>query len=97
MSITLLVRFIGKKGHGDSLSALLQPMPKDNDIPGCEGWEVFRNSMNPDDFLLLEHWRSISDHQAFIAEVKRSGGLREVEAHIESATRTYLEAASGDA
>lgn len=89
MTVTLLVRLHGKPGRGERLAAILQPVAADNDIAGCLGIEVFRNSVDGDDFLLLERWESKADHQAYIAEVKKAGGFTELEENIESAIRTY--------
>ena len=89
MSVTLLVRLHGKTGRGERLAAILQPVAEDNDIAGCRGIEVFRNSVDGDDFLLLERWESIADHKAYIAEVEKAGGFREMEENVESVKRTY--------
>lgn len=89
MSVTLLVRLHGKAGCGERLAAILQPVAKDNDIAGCLGIEVFRNSADGDDFLLLERWQSVADHKAHIAEVGEAGGFREMEENVGSVIRTY--------
>ncbi|MEX2479835.1 MAG: antibiotic biosynthesis monooxygenase family protein [Gammaproteobacteria bacterium] len=87
--MTLLVRLHGKAGRGERLSAILQPVAKDNDIAGCLGIEVFRNSVDGDDFLLLERWESVADHQAHIARVEKVGGFKEMQENVDSVTRTY--------
>lgn len=89
MSVTLLVRLHGKAGRGERLAPILQPVAKDNDIAGCMGIEVFRNSVDGDDFLLLERWRSAADHKAYIAKMEKAGRVSEMEENIESVTRTY--------
>ena len=94
MSVTLLVRIRGKDGHGDALSAMLQPMPRENDLDGCMGWDVFRNSSDGDDFLLVERWESVAAHKAHIAAVEKAGGFEEVESHARSIERTYLQETS---
>ncbi len=89
MSVTLLVRLKGKKGRAERLSAIVQPVATDNDIAGCLGIEVFRNSVDGDDFLLLERWQSVADHKAHIAEMEKAGRVRDLEENVESVTRTY--------
>ena len=94
MSVTLLVRIKGKSGHGDDLAASLKPMPRENDIEGCMGWDVFRNSVDRDEFLLVETWTSVSAHKNHLATLEKAGGPDETAPHIEAVTRTYLQEAS---
>ena len=89
MAVTLIVRMKGKAGHGDALRGLLDPLPKDNDIPGCMGWEIFSNAGNGDEILILERWESIEAHKAFIDPLVASGALGEVLSNVETIDRAY--------
>lgn len=90
MSITLLVRISGKPGHGPELTRLLRPLPADNDIEGCSGWDVFVNANSPDEILLVERWSSVDAHQKFITAAAAAGGLNEVMQHAQTIERTYF-------
>ena len=65
-------------------------MPADNDIEGCLGMDVFVNTANPDDILILEHWSSVESHKTFLAGVIEEGGLDEMMQHAATVIRTYL-------
>lgn len=59
MSIRLVVTIHSAPGKG---AELLESMSKRcievQQQPGCEQFEVFRSGLNPDKFILLEHWAS---------------------------------------
>ena len=95
MSVTLLVRVSARPGHGVTLAGLLRPLPADNDIEGCLGIEVFTNTAQPDDLLILEHWSSVEAHRTFLAGLVEQGGLDETMRHAARVTRTYLRDAHG--
>ena len=90
MSITLLVRLTAKPGQGKDLAGLLRPMPSENDLEGCLGWDVFVNTTNPDEVLILEHWQSTKAHQDFMTDLTKAGTLEPIFKHVESAERTYF-------
>lgn len=90
MSVTLLVRITGKRGHGRALAELLKPVPKDNDIEGCLGMDVYTNTSAPDELLILEHWTSSEAHKTFLSGLIAKGGLDEMMTHADAVTRTYL-------
>jgi antibiotic biosynthesis monooxygenase len=89
MSVTLIVRMKAKPGHGDAVRRLLSPLPPENDIQGCLGWEIFSNASNSDDVMIVEHWTSVTAHRAFIGPLIASGDLNEIQSHIVSTERTY--------
>ena len=95
MSVTLLVRVRGKPGHGTALAGLLRPVPADNDIDGCLGIDIFANTTNPDEVLILERWSSVEAHRTFLAGVIEEGGLDEMMQHAAGVSRTYLNEAPG--
>lgn len=91
MAITLIVRIRAKPGHGESIRRLLSPLPPDNDIQGCMGWEIFSNANAADDIIILERWASVAAHRSFIEPLIGSGGLDEIQSHSTSIERTYYD------
>ncbi len=89
MSITLLVRIRGKSGHGEQISKLLEPVPIDNDIEDCFGMDIFANTTNNDELLIVEKWSTIEAHKKFLSERIEAGDLDEMSKHTEEVTRTY--------
>ena len=89
MSVTLLVTITGKPGHGQALTDLIKPVPADNDIGGCSGMEVFVNSANADQILIVEQWESIAAHKSFLASVIADGGLDGMLEHAADVRRVY--------
>ena len=90
MSVTLLVQIQAKAGHGGALAEILKPIPKDNDIDGCLGMDVFANIANPDEVLILEHWSSIEAHKTFLSGLMEQGALDAMLEHADDVTRTYF-------
>ena len=90
MSVTLLVRIEGKAGHGAALADILKPVPADNDIDGCLGMDVFANTANPDEVLILERWSSIEAHRTFLAGLMEQGALDAMLEHAADLSRTYF-------
>ena len=94
MSITLLVQIEARPGHGSALGEILKPIPADNEIDGSLGMDVFANTANPDEMLILEHWSSIEAHKTFLAGLMEQGALDEMLGHAANVTRTYFVEAS---
>ena len=46
MSVMLMVRITSKPGKGKELAQLIQPVPKENEIDGCSGIDVFLSMPN---------------------------------------------------
>lgn len=95
MSVTLLVRIEAKPGHGGAIAEIVKPVPADNDIEGCQGMDVFTNTTNPDEVLILEHWSSIDAHKTFLAGLMEQGALDAMLEHAADVTRTYFVEAPG--
>lgn len=89
MTVTLIVKLHGAPGSGEVLRGLLDPMPQENDIPGCLGWEVYSNKDNPDEILLLERWQTVADHKAHLERAAVSGAFDAIFAHVRNAERIY--------
>jgi len=95
MSVTLLVRIDARPGHGSAIAEIVKPVPAENDIEGCQGMDVFANTANPDQVLILEHWSSIDAHKTFLAGLMEQGALDEMLQHAADVTRTYFVEADG--
>lgn len=89
MTVTLIVRLRGFPGSGAALLKMLDPLPAENDIPGCHGWDVYSNKADPDEVLLLERWDSKEDHQAHLDRAAASGAFDHIFAHVRQADRVY--------
>jgi quinol monooxygenase YgiN len=89
MAVTLIVRIKAKPGHGEVIRQLLSPLPPENDIQGCLGWDIFSNAGDADDIIIFERWASVAAHRSFIEPLIASGGLNEVQSHSTSIERTY--------
>jgi quinol monooxygenase YgiN len=89
MTVTLIVKLRAHPGSGAALRDLLDPLPAENDIPGCLGWEVYSNKADPDEVLLLERWQTAADHKAHLDRAAASGAFDHIFAHVRQAERAY--------
>ena len=90
MSVMLMVRITSKPGKGKELAQLLQPVPKENEIDGCSGIDVFQSTSNQDEVVIIEYWNSIQRHQQFLSELQAAGSLDEMLELSDAVDRTYF-------
>ncbi|MFT7458356.1 MAG: quinol monooxygenase YgiN [Planctomycetota bacterium] len=89
MGVMLIVSITAKPGRGVVLAELLQPVPKDNEIGGCFGIDIFTNNAVNDEILIIEHWDSIDTHKEFLSALHDSGGLDKMLELSASVSRNY--------
>ena len=90
MGVTLIVQITSKPGRGKELAQLLQPVPEDNDIDGCSGMDILKNSSNQDEIFIIEYWDSIQRHKSFLSELQDAGGLDKMLEMSETVSRKYF-------
>ena len=90
MSVMLMVRITSKPGKSKELAQLIQPVPKENEIDGCSGIDVFQSTSNQDEVVIIEHWNSIQRHQQFLSELQAAGSLDEMLELSDAVDRTYF-------
>jgi heme oxygenase (mycobilin-producing) len=70
MSITRINKFEAKDGMADNLHAFLTSIvPLMGQSPGCVSCQVLRSQENPNEFVIIEVWASVSAHQASVKNI----------------------------
>lgn len=82
MSVAIAYRFRAREGKAAELLALLQGGRDFSlGVDGCEGFDVYQGKDDPDQFVMMETWRSEQLHEAhFEKNARGSGWLEQVEA-----------------
>ncbi len=66
MAIRLIVTMKAKPGQGRAYAEAYRPsMMATQSEPGCEQYELFQSTLNPDVFVLIERWtdqKALDDH-----------------------------------
>jgi quinol monooxygenase YgiN len=62
MAVRLIVTFRAKAGQGSQMAAAFAPVAAEvQKEKGCEQYEMFQSSTNPDTLVLLERWTTLDD------------------------------------
>jgi quinol monooxygenase YgiN len=78
MSVTRINKFEAKDGIADSLHGFLRSIvPLIGRSQGCEPCQVLQSRDNPNRFVVIEAWASVSAHEAAVKNIS-SGEMNEV-------------------
>ena len=78
MSVTRINKFEAKDGMADSLHGFLKSIvPLIGQSQGCESCQVLQSRDNPNKFVIIEVWASVSAHEASVKNIS-SGEMAEV-------------------
>ncbi len=82
MSVAVIYRFRARDGKAAELLTLLQGARDFSlTVDGCEGFDVYQGKDDPQQFVMMETWRSEQVHEAhFEKNARGSGWLEQVEA-----------------
>jgi len=76
MSQTVYAEFPCKEGEGANLLNMFREMaPESRAFEGCESFEVYTGSDNPDEVVIWERWTARANHEAFLAWRTETGVL----------------------
>jgi quinol monooxygenase YgiN len=74
MAVRLVVIFMAQHGKGEAFADAFAPVIKDvQQEKGCEQYELFRGTENPDKLVLLERWTSPEDLDAHMGLMRARG------------------------
>jgi len=70
MSVTRINKFEAKDGMADSLHGFLRSIvPLIGQSQGCDSCQVLQSQDNPNEFVIIEVWASLSAHQASVKNI----------------------------
>ena len=70
MSVTRINKFEAKDGMADSLHRFLKSIvPLIGQSQGCESCQVLQSRDNPNRFVIIEVWASVSAHEASVKNI----------------------------
>jgi quinol monooxygenase YgiN len=83
MAVRVFVAINALPGKGPELARLRAPYQAEiRKEPGCEQFDLFQNSENPDQLLLVERW---TDQASLDAHAERNRGRPQVGADLRAA------------
>jgi len=95
MPVTVFIRFSCVKDRGRELASIMQRSTDSGDFhPECTGAEVYQNTADPDEVILIEQWTSKKIHEELAIEAKRSGAMDGFKHLYTSYSISYFEALS---
>jgi quinol monooxygenase YgiN len=79
MATIITLEVPAKPGQGDALVAAFNKiLPETRDYKGCQSVTVLQGTENPDSIVLIEHWDSSEDHDAYSQWRRGSDTLGEI-------------------
>ncbi len=98
MSVTALIKLTAKKGQENALEAAMQePIAATRANPACSRMQLFANTEEGTDFLLVEEWTTIAAHEQHFEDLMGKNVLAPLAEVSEGLPETahYLKTDSG--
>lgn len=76
MTVMAIIRLTAQPGQRDKLCTVLRKSLDPAATPDdCLGIEILLSATEADELVLLERWRSVESHEAFLVKIRASGAM----------------------